>query len=72
MAFEISKEMRWVMYIVIVVAALLIGWYVGGKYGEDKNTTGAIIGAIIGILIAGALYYMYDKKEEYGKLNMIY
>ena len=71
MAFEISNEMKWILYIAIVAVGVIIGWYVGGKKYEDKEMVGMAIGGVVGLIVAGGLY-LFLGGELFGKPTMTY
>lgn len=70
MAFEISNEIKWILYIVIISVSICIGWYIGSLY-ENHDTTGLLVGLGVGILAAFGLYYFIGT-EGYSEMKMTY
>ena len=64
-----TKEMKYVMYAVLVVVGGLIGWFVGEKFFEGKKEIGAAVGAAIGAIIS---FVMYNQSEGFEDLTMTY
>lgn len=71
MAFDnISKEMKWVICIAVIIGGALIGWYVGNM--NENSMLGAVAGAVIGVVVVIGLCWALEIKLTDDDVKMTY
>jgi hypothetical protein len=50
-------DMQLILYGILIIVLGIVGWYVGDKYTSIGSKVGAGIGIIVGLGIAGVMWY---------------